>query len=1382
MIPQLQLHNYQLGIATLFAIGGILTSVNQTVLAQLTPDQTLGQESSIVKPIDAIKDRIEGGATRGINLFHSFQEFNIGENRIVNFANPVGIENILTRVTGGNASNIFGKLGVEGTANLFLINPNGIFFGNNASLDIRGSFTATTADSIKLGENGLFSATNPQSSNLLSIQPGALFTNALRNYQAQINNQGNLTVDEGKDITFFGANVINTGTLTALEGNIQLVGTENLIVRGNLNTNTLLLDTKNLTIAEDNNATIDKTTLEGLSGNTNLIFQAINDITIHPLSGNSLSLADGIGKIIFTADADGNGVGNFQMNTADTIRNNGQSVEIKGVSLNIGNINTSSELGGGNITLTATSGNITTQNLNSYSGSLYGYGTGKNGGAITLTAGGDITTQDLNSYSRSNSGTAGNGGAITLSAGGDITTQDLNSYSFSFVGTAGNGRAITLSAGGNISTQNLNSYSFSDSFVGTARNGGAITLSAGGDISTQNLFSYSSLEDGGAITLTAGGDISTQNLSSNSFSDSLVGTARNGGAITLSAGGDISTQNLFSNSSSDLFEGTGGNGGAITLSAGGDISTQSLDSSSYSFEGTGGNGGTITLSAGGDISTQNLNSFSYSSSGTAGNGGAITLTAGGDIKGIRDEDEKIPVFSSFSVSKTGTSGQSGNVTLAAKNKITNLDILTLSSSSKSGDVQVNGLGDLSLINTDIITSKQVTIDNLFFGKITLDIGKEGQSGNVNITSTGNLTFKDSRIESDTKGSEPAGNVTITSPAIVTFNNSKIASNTSSTGKAGNIQINANNLTLTNASEISASTTGDGKAGDITLNTPSLTVANGGKIFATTTGNGDGGAIAVNAPNRVNLGLGVQDFSPILSVETSGAGKAGDIIINTPHLTVSDTARITATATATATNTQGGGSITLNASKINLAGVVGVFAETQGQAPAGTLKLNPYENQPDLDITLFPNSTISASTIASGNGGDLIITAPENINIVGKGILAVESRGSGDAGSIQITSQNLKITDGVQISASTSGSGQGGNININTNNFTANTGGQLITATSGNAKAGNINLKVKDNITLDGSETGLFANTDTGSTGDSGSIEIDPKTLIIKNGAGIGVNSQGSGEGGDISLQAGTLSLDNQSFITAETVSNQGGNINLDIQDLFLLRNNSRITATAGAGGNEGNGGNIKINSPLIVAFPNENSDITANAFQGNGGKININTNAIFGLELRPQLTPKSDITASSQFGLAGDVQINTPDVDPTSGLIELPGNLVDAESLVGTDICSDKQIAKNNSFVITGKGGVPADSDEYISNSPGLVEWATRSKNQERTPLVMRQQERINNQPQNSTKSVIQQAQGWIISADGQIILTAEAPNVTPQSSGLIPPSCHAASGIAGDR
>lgn len=103
-------------------VAGIAVSIHPA-FAQLTPDNSLGKERSQVIPINPNNDRIEGGAARGTNLFHSFQDFNIGEGRGVYFANPEGITNIFSRVTGGNSSNIFGKLGVSGNANLFLLNP-----------------------------------------------------------------------------------------------------------------------------------------------------------------------------------------------------------------------------------------------------------------------------------------------------------------------------------------------------------------------------------------------------------------------------------------------------------------------------------------------------------------------------------------------------------------------------------------------------------------------------------------------------------------------------------------------------------------------------------------------------------------------------------------------------------------------------------------------------------------------------------------------------------------------------------------------------------------------------------------------------------------------------------------------------------------------------------------------------------------------------------------------------------------------------------------------------------------------------------------------------------------------------------------------------------
>jgi filamentous hemagglutinin family protein len=203
--------------------------------AQLVPDSTLGAENSAVTPnvnINGIpSDRIDGGATRGANLFHSFREFNIGEGRGVYFTNPSGIENILTRVTGGNPSNILGTLGVLGNANLFLINPKGIVFGPKARLDVRGSFLASAASSLVFNNGLEFSAANPEAPPVLAVNipiglrfrenPGNIL-----NQSVAADSTGNpvgLQVDTGKTLALLGGNLeLQGGILTANRGRIEL--------------------------------------------------------------------------------------------------------------------------------------------------------------------------------------------------------------------------------------------------------------------------------------------------------------------------------------------------------------------------------------------------------------------------------------------------------------------------------------------------------------------------------------------------------------------------------------------------------------------------------------------------------------------------------------------------------------------------------------------------------------------------------------------------------------------------------------------------------------------------------------------------------------------------------------------------------------------------------------------------------------------------------------------------------------------------------------------------------------------------------------------------------------------------------------------------------
>ena len=151
----------RIGLSTIF----LLTIPVSAVRAQIAPDGTL---ESAVQQIQELME-IDGGQRAGDNLFHSFSEFNIPEGMEAAFQNAVDVENIFTRVTGDSISNINGTLSTQGLANFFLMNPNGIVFGQNASINVGGSFIATTADSIQFDDGTEFATTDTNSEPILSV-------------------------------------------------------------------------------------------------------------------------------------------------------------------------------------------------------------------------------------------------------------------------------------------------------------------------------------------------------------------------------------------------------------------------------------------------------------------------------------------------------------------------------------------------------------------------------------------------------------------------------------------------------------------------------------------------------------------------------------------------------------------------------------------------------------------------------------------------------------------------------------------------------------------------------------------------------------------------------------------------------------------------------------------------------------------------------------------------------------------------------------------------------------------------------------------------------------------------------------------------------------
>jgi large exoprotein involved in heme utilization and adhesion len=286
-------------------------------------------------------------------------------------------------------------------------------------------------------------------------------------------------------------------------------------------------------------------------------------------------------------------------------------------------------------------------------------------------------------------------------------------------------------------------------------------------------------------------------------------------------------------------------------------------------------------------------------------------------------------------------------------------------------------------------------------------------------------------------------------------------------------------------------------------------------------------------------------------------------------------------------------------------------------------------------------------------------------------------------------------------------------------------------------------------------------------------------LQVLEGAEVTVSSTGleSGTAGNLDITAESINLNEQGKIKAETEAGQGGNITLQDLDVLVLGNNSKISTSAGTAQASGDGGNISITTDNLAAL--NNSDITANAGKGNGGQVEIKAQGIFGIEARNKPTLESDITASSDLGVqfSGDVNINTPEIDPEAGLNELPTVPIDADALIAQNLCTlkDGRLAGGSSFIILGRGGLPPSADEPSTNKTRIVDWATSSPELSSERLKPREREAQNeiSAEKPTTSPVIEQALGWAKTKDGKIVLTANAPVTVSPTGAISFPNCN---------
>ncbi len=194
---------WRLGGLLPWLIFGLLTPAWAQVQTAIVPDGSLGTTVSQSGGVHTIG----GGTIRGPNQFHSFDRFDVGTGDTASFAGPASVENILSRVTGGQQSMIDGTLQSDiAGADLYLVNPSGVMFGPNARLDVMGSFHVSTADVVRLQDGGSFAATQPEQSVLTEAEPAAF--GFLNEQPAGITLDGSrLMVPTGETFTLVGGDI-----------------------------------------------------------------------------------------------------------------------------------------------------------------------------------------------------------------------------------------------------------------------------------------------------------------------------------------------------------------------------------------------------------------------------------------------------------------------------------------------------------------------------------------------------------------------------------------------------------------------------------------------------------------------------------------------------------------------------------------------------------------------------------------------------------------------------------------------------------------------------------------------------------------------------------------------------------------------------------------------------------------------------------------------------------------------------------------------------------------------------------------------------------------------------------------------------------------------
>jgi filamentous hemagglutinin family protein len=590
-----------------------------------------------------------------------------------------------------------------------------------------------------------------------------------------------------------------------------------------------------------------------------------------------------------------------------------------------------------------------------------------------------------------------------------------------------------------------------------------------------------------------------------------------------------------------------------------------------------------------------------------------------------------------------------------------------------------------------------------------------------VTGHGTITIADqSTLDVSSPGGQGGGGSVFLRGGTITIDNSTLNADNFGAGPGGKIALRADGgVTLSGGTDIHADTFASGAAASIAVNTASLTI-NQALLESSSFGAGPGGNVTVNIAGNFTIDGGISLSTSGIETQTTllSTGTPGNIAVTANALSVLNNATISSISSGT----KGSGSVTVAAGTVDLDNGAKIAGDTLGSGLGGTVNVSANT------LTMSNAAQISSVATGTGNAGNVVVTAGSaSINSVAE--IQASTTGPGNAGTVNVAvSGNLTILGpaannlfftGIGTVANPGATGNAGTVAVTAGSLSiGGFTGEISSSTLGAGNAGDVTVNVAGPVSITGPSgtfpTGIvaFARSDEGRlTGAAGTVRVTAGSLSIASGGQISSTTAGPGLGGDvvvssplidlsgtgpqitaqstgsgnagmISVTAATVNMSGGASISTEALTANGGNIAISASDLLYLVDSQITTSVKGA---SGNGGNIAIDPSLFVL---DHSRVIAQAVRGHGGNITIASD---------QFLPSDDsiVSASSQLGISGTVEVIGPRVDLNGSLVVLSSELHGAAAVLRT-ACEARGARPRSSLVEAGRGGLMQDVETTI--------------------------------------------------------------------------------------